>query len=52
MRLTIDQLKQAIEREKQMALRYALSKSPALARFYEKQAKKYEEQLNAELAKV
>jgi hypothetical protein len=52
MQLTIEQLKHAIEREKQMVVRYTLSKSPALAKFYQKQAKKYEEQLEAELAKV
>lgn len=52
MKLSIEQLRQAILKEQQQALRYRLAKSPALAKFYDSQAKKYQKQLEAELAEL
>lgn len=43
--LTVDQLKNAIMREKGLAIKYTLSRSPALAKFYSKRALEFETQL-------
>jgi mannose/fructose/N-acetylgalactosamine-specific phosphotransferase system component IID len=48
MQLTIEQLRTAVEREKANALRYMLSRSPALAKFYQKRAKELQAQLETE----
>ena len=48
MQLTIEQLRTAIEREKLNTLRYTMSRSPALAKFYQKRAKELQAQLESE----
>lgn len=45
--LTVDQLKAAIQREKGLAIRYTMSRSPALAKFHSKRALEFEAQLES-----
>jgi len=44
--LTVDQLKNAIMREKGLAIKYTLSHSPALAKFYSKRALEFKTKLD------